>query len=166
MKKKFLFCTLLSLSIIVSVAPFEISAAKQTIKIPAPQTVQNIKQVEPSPPEEPAVTQTPVKESTRTRVERLSVQLVQDIKQLDTAIIEAIPSVEIASQPEEYVSWTPTVILRKGTSESKQKEIAIKLTEYVVKFQYNNEGNMGISSNSMGGIFAFIKGEDWNPSID
>lgn len=99
------------------------------------------------------------------RIEQLSVQLVQEVKQLDPAIINVRPAVTIAHQPEQYVSWTPVAILKKGTSESKQKEIALKLADYTVKFHYKHEGTITMGSDSLGGILAFFEGENWQPMI-
>lgn len=159
--KNFSFFLLPLLAIVV---PFQVRAA-QPIK---ESSLQNLKHLELNTPLSLAFLTSQnsnLEPKIPDRIEQLSVQLVQEVKQIDPAIIDVRAGVTISSAPEEYVSWNPVIVLQKGTSESKQKEIALKLADYVVQFHYKHEGKITMGSDSLGGIFAFFEGQDWKLMI-
>ena len=88
-------------------------------------------------------------------------RLVSGIKKLDPAIVEVRPaSVSEPSRASFKIQWNPAVKISKSLSIDHQKDIARKVTQFVVSLQG------GVPTDGvLGGMIAFFEGDGWTPQI-
>lgn len=87
----------------------------------------------------------------------LEKKIVAQSKALDPAIISVRPA---HVRERDHLDWMPVVTLAAGTSEKKQREIAKKLADLVVRFQN------GVKTEDVeGGMLASMEGEQGYPIV-
>ncbi|MEO1125177.1 MAG: CHAT domain-containing protein [Cyanobacteria bacterium J06635_15] len=83
---------------------------------------------------------TVVAQSASERYRQGSEQLVEDLRQLHPDIVDARSSASILNDYNDFLKWGGAVTVRAGLSLEQQQAIALTVTDFIVAFQYEQEG--------------------------